>query len=234
MFRSKRLLFFGVILLALGAVAIWSRPGESPPARTSQIQALPQVAPTPAPSEERVTEGEPMNAGPNELSKEDADKLAVVDEILASKNDSDPRLDQMVRDLSPALKAKLRERYHEMAPEDRAGRGLIVFVLGRELKTEEDVAFLTDVLQEPPCLSLDDCSREAPAGAVDEHAASTGNVTLVYPQLVAIKSFERALRDADLKPRALQALEAAERSGHPYVARAARETIERAEESGAL
>jgi len=232
MSRTKYLVLIGAILLGLGAVIIWSRPGESPPVQTSEVQDGPHLAPMPPPSENDLEE--PVNVVGHELSKEDANKLAVVEEILISKNDSDPRLDQVARNLSPALKAKLRERYNEMAPEDRAGRGLIVFLLGRELKTDEDIEFLADVLEEPPCLSLDDCSREAPAGAVDEHAASVGDVTLVYPQLVAIKSFERALGDENLRHRALQALEAAERSGHPYVARAARETIERAEGSGAF
>lgn len=233
MFRAKLVFLIGAILLAAGAMLVWLRPSKSPSPGTSQLMAKPQDLPSPTPIEKKVTE-EDVNEPVRKLSAEDEQKLAVVDEVLASRNDSDPRLDREIRDLSPALKARLRERYHEIAPEDRAGRGMIIFILGRELKSIEDVEFLSEVLQEPPCRSLEDCTREPPAGAVDEHAASIGNVTLVYPQLVAIKSLERALRDSNLKSSVLETLESAERYGHPNVARAARDAIDRATEGGSL
>lgn len=170
------------------------------------------------------------------LSADEKKKLANLEHILASRNDSDPALDRDFRELSPAMKAALRDRYHRLPNEDRGSRGTLIFLLGREIASPEDVAFVTEVLNEPPCLSLEDCSRRSQE--VDEHAAAVGGMTLVYPQMVAIRSFERFLKKPAIKPDGangtqemktgiLEALRKAESYEHPNVARAARQALER-------
>ncbi len=232
MLRSRATLLFAVILLAGVIVAFWRTraPLES---SEREVSGKSVARGTSSPVvREKVERGAEDPVLLNRLSEEDARKLALLDEVLASKNDNDPRLDRELRGLSDSLKEKLREKYYDLAPEDRAGRGLIIFLLGRELKTEEDVAFLSEVVQEERCLSLDDCTQAPQAGAIDEHAASAGSVTLVYPQLVAIRSFEKALGNPALRSTVRAALEDAERYGPEEVARAAREAIARAEKNG--
>ena len=158
-----------------------------------------------------------------------------LEEILVMKNDNDPRLDVDFRDLSPAFKDELRKKYLALATEDRNGRGTIVFLLGREINSAADLTFFANVLSESPCLSLNDCARRPSPEGVDEHAAMAGGVTLVYPQLVAIKSFERVLevKSASGAPRGslrseiLDALKAARGSEQPRVSQAAREALAR-------
>lgn len=123
-----------------------------------------------------------------------AARLRVLDEVLRSRNDNDPRLDTEFRNLSSADKAALRAHYTELKAEDRNGRGTVVFLLGRELSEPADVAFLAEVLREKPCLSLADCSTDPRSGG-DPHAESGMGTTLAYPQHVALASFERTLRE---------------------------------------
>ena len=161
------------------------------------------------------------------MSAVEIEKLALLDEILASKNDGDLRLDTEFRSLSPAMKSALRERYEELPNEDRSGRGTIVFLLGRDLSSPGDIEFLKGVLNEPPCLSLADCSRRPLPDEVDEHAAQAGGITLIYPQLVAIRSFENRVQNrqsAEPLAREIEnALATAESSESAVIARSARE-----------
>lgn len=133
-------------------------------------------------------------SGPAEAataSRQPAEKLAEIEDILRSKNDNDPRLDRDFNDLSPAAKRLFRKKYAEIAPEKRNQRGTIVYLLGKNLKTAKDWAFLRQVALEPPCLSLSDCSKK-PAPGSDEEA--TGDeVTLAYPSLVALRQAGRAI-----------------------------------------
>jgi hypothetical protein len=129
-------------------------------------------------------------------------RLQVLDEILASGNDNDPRLDNDFNALSPEAKRLFRERYRGFAPELRNHRGTIVFLLGRNLSAPEDWAFLRGVAAEPPCLSLADCARagEGGHGMGDE-------VTLAYPSLVALEQARRVLEESGGKgPAAREAL----------------------------
>ncbi len=132
-------------------------------------------------------------------------KLAVLREILASRDDNDPRLDSDFRDLTPADKALLRREYAALPPEARNERGTIVYLLGRSLADARDWAFLRAAAAEPPCLSLADCARlPAPGDRGDEDPGDA--VTLAYPSLVALKMAEGALtRAAPGSPQAAQA-----------------------------
>ena len=119
-------------------------------------------------------------------------KVIILSEILQSRNDNDPRLDSELRDLTPEERRELREFYRTLEWEDRNGRGTTVFLLGRNIDSEEDLDFFVEVLSEAPCLSLRDCeTAEAEfLPSVDDHDA-TKEITLAYPQVVALKSLER-------------------------------------------
>ena len=116
------------------------------------------------------------------------DPLRTLEAILQSRNDNDPRLDTDFNTLSVEARRLFRERYRQIAPERRNERGTIVYLLGKNLRDDEDWAFLREVVSEPPCLSLADCAKPStgPAEMGDE-------VTLAYPALVALKQAQRAL-----------------------------------------
>lgn len=162
----------------------------------------------------------PYPAGPAsaQASARDLAQAKAVDEILATRNDNDPRLDTELRQLSTAGKALLRARYATLLNEKRNERGTLVFLVGRELSTADDVRFLHQVLTEAPCLSLADCSREdtASVSPAERHWEGPNETTLAYPQIVALKQIEAFLRSpsrpADLEAQALNALEAAKSS----------------------
>ncbi|MCM2277134.1 MAG: hypothetical protein NDJ89_03595, partial [Oligoflexia bacterium] len=159
------------------------------------------------------------------LNSQDSRKFRMLEEILVSRNDNDPRLDRELKGLSPELKAALRAKYQQLPAEDRNGRGTIAFLVGREAAQPEDFEFLGRILSEPACLSLADCTREPPAVAAEElHLEGTTEVTLAYPQLVALKWLEtdRPL-EGPAREAALRALESAKRSNNPIVSRKAAE-----------
>jgi TolA-binding protein len=122
-----------------------------------------------------------------------AQQLALLEEILRSRNDNDPRLDTAFNDLSPQAKNLFRRKYRQLPAEGRNELGTVVYLLGRNLKTAEDWAFMRDVVTEPPCLSLTNCSVEAAAGA-DSHVATGTEITLSYPAVMALKRAERVLQ----------------------------------------
>jgi hypothetical protein len=160
-------------------------------------------------------------------------KISELQEILDSKNDNDPRLDSDFKDLNENEKASLQGRYLSYRPESLNERGTLVFLLGRNIKTEEDVRFMQHVLKEKPCLSLENCAAQAPKATGEAaHEASVNDVTLVYPQIVSIKSMENLLfknpTDSKLKPLVLKALEEASSSKSPLIANMARKTLEKA------
>lgn len=147
-----------------------------------------------------------------------ASRLAALDEVLRADRADDPRLDRDFEGLDAGTKALFRERYRSLPPERRAQRGTVVYLLGRNLTAPEDWEFLREVVSEPPCLSLADCSRAGvPGGEADD-------VTLAYPALVALRQAEKAL-GADAPPAAregfLRALSAARGSGAPALSRMA-------------
>lgn len=121
--------------------------------------------------------------------------LETLEEILASRNDNDPRLDTAFNDLSEQDRRLFRVLYRGIAPERRNERGTIVYLLGKNPRTDEDWDFLREVVREPACLSLADCSKR-PTGA----AGMGDEVTLAYPALVAVRQAQRA---ADLRARSV-------------------------------
>ena len=129
---------------------------------------------------------------PQALSNEEQAKLQTLDEILKSKNDNDPRLDQLFQHLSTGIKLALEKRYQDFAREDRNGRGTIVFLISREITSTEDIQFLKSVYEEAPCTNMDGCSA-APSN--DPHHSGVENTSLNYPQLVGLYQIERTIRN---------------------------------------
>lgn len=125
-------------------------------------------------------------------------KLRLLDDILVSRNDNDPRLDRDFQGLSAETKQRFRLRYRQLAPERRNERGTIVYLLGLNLGSAADWDFLREVVSEPPCLSLADCSRPGAASEMGDE------VTLAYPALVALRQARRAENAAE-KARVLHA-----------------------------
>jgi hypothetical protein len=121
-----------------------------------------------------------------------AAKVEVLEEILKSKNDNDPRLDTEFKTLSKPLKLALARKYNELKAESLNERGTIVFLLGRNLKSSQDFAFIKKVLSEHPCQSLNDCQKIPESSDPDEEGVN--EITLVYPQIVALKSIETYLK----------------------------------------
>jgi hypothetical protein len=117
-----------------------------------------------------------------------------LNEVLASRNDNDPRLDRELRVLSPSARKLMRARYDELAAEKRNERGTIVFLVGRNLEGAQDFDFMSAVVNEAPCRSLKDCQAADAMDSKDSTGAEMGiDVTLNYPQIVALKSLERLL-----------------------------------------
>lgn len=129
------------------------------------------------------------------------EQLATLKQILSKKNDNDPRLDRELRSLPDDAKTLFEAEYAAYAPEARNPRGTIVFLVGRNLTRVEDVDFMARVLAEPPCLSLAKCSEAPPPSkSDDDHIETANEITLVYPQLVALKAAEAYLARSDARP----------------------------------
>jgi len=162
-------------------------------------------------------------------------KLRTLENILESKDDNDARLDSDFNDLSPETKRLFRREYRRMPSENHNERGTIIYLLGRNLKSAEDWTFLREVVSEPACLSLADCSKEIKAE--DDHRALGNEVTLAYPSLMALKQTERFLEEALKAGRgalsspaakeAAEVIQAAKSSKVPIVAKTATELEQR-------
>jgi hypothetical protein len=151
------------------------------------------------------------NSGMNALNQ-----VTLLQNMLGAHNDNDPAYDTAMRNLTPETKIAMQTKYRSTAREKRNDRGTIVFVLGREIKTDSDLKFMEEVLNEAPCLSLANCEADADMSA---HVDSESGVdtTLVYPQLVAIRSLGTFIgadsgAGADLKAAARTQLEQASRN----------------------
>ncbi len=123
------------------------------------------------------------------------EQVHVLEEILKSKNDNDPRMDTTLLVLSENAKIRFRQLYKNTPAEKRNDRGTIVFLLGRNIVNAADLSFFSEVLNESPCLSLADCSKTETGGQNkegDEHQGGFAT-SLAYPQLVTLHSLDHYL-----------------------------------------
>ena len=185
-----------VVLVILCAVVIWSvfntratsvESEGSMPFDEAQIE-LPEAVTTAASDSNR------------ELSQNQngsQEKIAVLKEIFKSKNDNDPRIDTLFRNLSVEDKDALVKMYQTMSPESLNDKGTIVFLIGREMTRPEDAEFLKSVLSEEPCLSLENCG--VTNSQRDPHLDSVNDVTLNYPQVVALNRIKTFVENQNLQ-----------------------------------
>lgn len=155
-------------------------------------------------------------------------KIQILNDILSSGQENDPRLDSEFKVLDPKTKEAVIKFYDEWAPEGRTGRGTMVFLVGRNLNEKTDFDFMGRVLSEPQCLSLIDCNA-APESSFEDDQAPT-EIALMYPQVVALESIRRIL---DTDPAATQkfksdielALVSGSKSGSPMIAERSEELL---------
>lgn len=125
------------------------------------------------------------------LSPEEKKQFEIFTQIMLSKNDNDPRLDKDLRHLSPSLKKALESQYALLPDEKRNEKGLVVFLVARDVATADDVQFLESVYQESPCLSLANCQVRGPD---DPHFSGMNEVSLVYPQVAGLFQLDSQLQ----------------------------------------
>lgn len=133
----------------------------------------------------------------DEAQKIESPKVTTLKEILNSKNDNDPRLDTEFKNLSNTDKDALVGMYNDMKPESLNGKGTIAFLIGREMTRPEDAEFLKNILSEEPCLSMENCGLTN-AGD-DPHMDNVNDVSLNYPQIVALNRIKNYIQTQDLK-----------------------------------
>lgn len=121
----------------------------------------------------------------------DTQKMQLLNEILVSKNDNDPRIDNDFKNLTPSFKKLLMIQYKKYKPEQRNEKGTVAMIVSRELNSVDDLDTLEIVFDEAPCKSLADCSTEDLN--VDPHHSGSTNVDLNYPQMVTLYQIDRKL-----------------------------------------
>ena len=237
--NKKHFIFLGAIALVAVALLFASKAWK---ARQTPDAAAPLADGAEVGVAETVAEGAPpdavtalrsagRSAGQSAGQLAAAQKGAILDSILASKNDNDPRLDTDFKKLTRADKKFFKKKYASLPMEKRNERGTIVFLLGREAREAADFLFLKDVLAEKPCLSLSDCTVEYKPGD-HPHSETSIEISLAYPQIVALKQAARALEEERAAGRtrseryqeALATVRAGRLSRVPVVARMAAET----------
>lgn len=219
-----------VILVIAGGIGIAlfsSRRQLSPnPPATPVVSTTDEVKVTETPVPATPAPPSTLPKAALKLSPKDQRKLVILQQILESKNDNDPRMDHDLANLSPEAKRAMEEYYQEIKPEQRNDRGTIVFLISREIKSKADLDFLQNVLMEKPCQSLSDCSKiDAPSSGEAAHLEGINETTANYPQLMALKQMTeqyrilRGTQDADptLASGILETFRQATRSPNPKV-----------------
>jgi hypothetical protein len=185
----------GLLVFTLSKNTPRSQPAPTADSGSAETPSLPKP-PVPVPS---------ASASAVPITANDRKLLGELNQILASKNDNDPRLDTDFRHLSPGTKQLLLGRYQELPVESRNERGTIVFLIGRDLNRPEDCQFLADVTSEQPCLNLADCKKPPSHTDEDVHEEAAISITLAYPQHVAVKSMQNFLGNPDQDPALVRA-----------------------------
>ncbi len=162
------------------------KPSQLDFSNSNQIQTKKLSVMTNEKSVQKTTPSEVQPA----LEPNEQVKWLVFEDILNTKNDNDPRLDLEFKRLSPEFHRALYERYDKLSPEDHNAKGLIAYLVTRDLQTTDDAGFLKKVFQEAPCLSLPDCKAN-PSEHADHSAAD--QTTVVYEKLAVLYSLEQHL-----------------------------------------
>jgi len=195
--KHSRLIVFSISLLAIIALGFFFLIKKNPLKIESQGTSVVAGIVTASPTVGGGGTIPAMNPSiMDTFSAHDKEQLQIILEILKSKNENDPRMDQFLTNLSPALKDALQKQYSEMKMEMRSERGIIANLIARELKegrnSPSDIQFLTNILLEKPCLSLSDCA--SPANVKSEE------IEAHYPQLITVQNLRKALVSTNITP----------------------------------
>lgn len=142
--------------------------------------STPEIAPTEAKASTQES-----------FSPQEKLQWTVFEDILRNKNDNDPRLDQDLKKISSRFREALYEKYAHLPSEDHSRRGLVVYLIARDISSTEDLQFLKKVYQEAPCLSMADC--KSASSDQDPHHSAIDQTTLVYEQLSVLYLIERQI-----------------------------------------
>lgn len=232
--KNLILIFIAGALLIAGLFLFARKLAAPPPAEISNpdqldfrdSNTLPAAPETAAETAPEAAPAVPPAEPPSTLTAEESRAWQSFESVLASHNDNDPRLDRDLKSLTPALRAALAVRYQTIPAEERNARGLVVFLIARDLRTADGAEFLKKVYQEEPCLSLDDCSK---TGQEDPHFSGANQTTMNYPQLAGLFQIEKQLserpellRDPAMRAEILDVLKNAENFPVPAVQNKAR------------
>lgn len=221
------------ILVIAGALLFGWRIFQKTPAKTTkEILTQESVIPENSTTAVAATETSATQSATDatvtapEMSPATKAQVQVLTEILTSKNDNDPRMDRDLKTLNKETKEAFRSQYKKIAAEKRNDRGTIVFLIGRNIDSKDDLNFLGEVINEPPCKSISDCNKSELGGLNRDHDDhQTGMaVTLAYPQLVTIHSLKNYIKnnpDGVLANQAKDILAQAKHSTIPEVSKAA-------------
>lgn len=167
------------------------KPSQLDFSQGNQLQE-PMAAQSQAQTEQVSTEANSATESvmPSTLPEPEQKLWAVVDAILKSKNDSDPRVNDL-KNLSAEFRKALTDKYASLKMEDRNGRGFILFLIAKDLKSASDLEFLQKVYQEQPCLSLENCAVTSRDD--NPHNSGIDQTTMNYPQLVVLYQLDKQL-----------------------------------------
>ncbi len=141
-----------------------------------------------------LSEPKEVEKAPAQFNSEEQRKWGMIQEIMKSKNDNDPRLDKEFRDMTLAFHAELFHQYQTLPMESRNERGLIAFLIARDIKNSQDMEFLKSIYNEKPCMSLNDCTTTSES---DPHLAGIDQTSVNYPQLAALYQIEKQLNSGN-------------------------------------
>lgn len=151
-------------------------------------------------------------------------QLKLFDEIINTKNDNDPRMDQDLKVIDPPTRKAFIAKYESLPKEDRNARGTIIFLLGRNINSVQDLDFFKSVLSEKPCYSMENCEKESQMGDRESvHLESSLEASLHYPQLMALEFLKRTNHDPVLLEKALKIAQEAKNSPVPAISKKAAE-----------
>jgi hypothetical protein len=147
-------------------------------------------------------------------------KVATLNQVLKDQADNDPRVDKELSRLNQKERLDFRAKYRSLKPEALKNRGLIVYLLGRNIETQGDLDFMAEVLNERSCLSLENCER------TDQKTLSerTFAIQLAFPKLMAVTALKAKLklRPSKKMRKAIEnILESARGSMNPLIVKAA-------------
>ncbi len=220
----KKLNLFFVLILCLsvaGFMLMKDRPAHTPAENNTENQNTVEDTPARATSSESpaVPLSKPDGKPEAKTAEKTEEKIAVLDQIIHSGNDNDPRLDQVFKNLNDGDKRAFEKQYAEHKREELNARGTIVYLLGKNIADLNDLSFLENVTREKPCSTITNCDDAYHSDASDH--SGVNDITLAYPQIMALKSLEKFIQsepnDGDLKQTAYQILADAAKSDHEKV-----------------